>query len=334
MRIWGITGGRRGNDVIVEGVANALNGEFRLIHTDLKPPYKWLAPYRAAERAAANDKQIVPPYPDMVIASGRQAAPHARFIKRVSGGRVFSVFLQNPGIDPKHFDFIWAPAHDLLEGDNVAASLLSPHAMSRGHLQQEAAKMATRLIAQKPKGKTIAVLIGGPNKVYKFDKNEMTRLTQGLSALTQQGHYLMITLSRRSPAGHAKILTDILPEGSYFLWDGEGDNPYHAMLGLAEHIIVTSDSVNMVGEACLPGVPVQVFSLNGKSKKFDRFHKALQQRDYVRPFSYVLEDWPVKAHNPTPGIAKAIMQAFEAHQTKLTRSPQAEQSEEQSKTSE
>ena len=342
MRIWGITGGRRGNDVIVEGVANALNGEFRLIHTDLKPPYKWLAPYRIAERAAAHDKQIVPPYPDMVIASGRQAAPHARFIKRVSGGRVFSVFLQNPGIDPKFFDFIWAPAHDLLEGDNVAASLLSPHTMTRGHLQQQAAKMATRLVPsknpQQANGKTIAVLIGGPNKVYKFDKKEMTRLVQGLSALTQQGHYLMITLSRRSPAGYGKIITDMLPEGSYFLWDGEGDNPYHAMLGLAEHIIVTSDSVNMVGEACLPGVPVQVFALTGKSKKFDRFHNALRQRDYVRPFNHALEDWPVEAHNPTPDIAKAIMQAYEAHQATLTRGPQQTPTqaptEEPSKTSE
>lgn len=323
MRIWGITGGRRGNDVIVEGVAKALQGatpgEFRMIHTKLRPPFKWLAPYRPAEQAAAHDKQIVPPYPDMVIASGRQAVPHARFIKRVSGGRVFSVFLQNPGIDPKHFDFVWAPAHDLLQGENVAASLLSPHPMARGDLQLEAAKMTTRLVPQKPAGKTVAVLIGGPNKVYKFGKDEMTRLAQGLFALVQQGHYLMITMSRRSPDGHFKILRDMLPEDGYFLWDGEGDNPYHAMLGLAEHIIVTSDSVNMVGEACLPGVPVQVFMLKGKSKKFDRFHAALRQRNYVRPFTYVLEDWPVKAHNPTPGIAKAINQAFATHQAMLAR---------------
>lgn len=324
MRIWGITGGRRGNDVIVEGVAKALKGEFRLIHTQLKPPYKWLAPYRLAEGAAAHDKQIVPPYPDMVIASGRQAAPHARFIKRVSGGRVFTVFMQSPGIDPKHFDFVWAPAHDLLGGDNVAASLLSPHAMTRGDLQHEAAKMAARLAPQKPKGQNVAVLIGGPNKVYKFDKSEMTRLTQGLCALVQQGHHLMITMSRRSPDAHQKILTDMLPEGSYFLWDGEGDNPYQAMLGLADHIIVTSDSVNMVGEACLAGVPVQVFALQGKSKKFDRFHNALKQREYVRPFTYVLENWPVKAHNPTPGIAKAIMRAYEAHQAALSHGPETD----------
>lgn len=321
MRIWGITGGRRGNDVLVEGVAKALKGDFRLIHTNLRAPFKWFAPYRFAEGAAARDKQIVPPYPDMVIASGRQAVPHARFIKRVSGGRVFTVFLQDPIIKPEHFDFVWAPAHDQLAGDNVAASLLSPHAMSRGDLQLEAAKMTTRLVPQKPSGKTIAVLIGGPNKDYKFGKDEIIRLAQGLCAIVQQGHYLMITMSRRSPDSYGKILTDILPENGYFLWDGVGENPYQAMLGLAEHVIVTADSANMVGEACLPGVPVQVFYLKGKSKKFDRFHAALRQREYVRPFTYVLEDWPVKAHNPTPGIAKAINTAFQTHQAKLTRAP-------------
>ena len=66
----------------MEGVAAALGGQFRLIYTDLSPPYKWLAPYRLAERAATKDPQIAPPFPDMVIASGRQAVPHARFIKR------------------------------------------------------------------------------------------------------------------------------------------------------------------------------------------------------------------------------------------------------------
>ena len=82
IKIWGITGGRRGNDVLVEGIANELGGDLRLIHAHLRAPYKWLAPYRLAEPAAAQDPQISTPYPDMVIASGRQAVPHARYIKR------------------------------------------------------------------------------------------------------------------------------------------------------------------------------------------------------------------------------------------------------------
>ena len=312
-KIWGITGGRRGNDVLVEGVAAALGGQFRLIHTDLSPPYKWLAPYRLAERGATKDPQIAPPFPDMVIASGRQAVPHARFIKRASRGAVFTVFLQDPIVSPRHFDFVWAPAHDRCAG--AMSTILSPHGMTQDILQTAADKMKARLLPNTVRGKKIAVLIGGPNSVYPFAADEMQKLADGLAALAKQGHYLMITLSRRSPDAYAEKLRAALPDGSYFLWDNQGDNPYHAMLGLTEQIIVTADSVNMVGEACLPGVPVQVFQLRGGSAKFNRFHNALMDADITRPFDGALENWSTQSHNPTQEIAAAIEAAYAAHKT-------------------
>ena len=312
-KIWGITGGRRGNDVLVEGVAAALGGQFRLIHTDLSPPYKWLAPYRLAERAATKDPQIAPPFPDMVIASGRQAVPYARFIKRASRGAVFTVFLQDPIVSPRHFDFVWAPAHDRCAG--AMSTILSPHGMTQDILQTAADKMKARLLPNTVRGKKIAVLIGGPNSVYPFAADEMQKLADGLAALAKQGHYLMITLSRRSPDAYAEKLRAALPDGSYFLWDNQGDNPYHAMLGLTEQIIVTADSVNMVGEACLPGVPVQVFQLRGGSAKFNRFHDALMDADITRPFDGALENWSTQSHNPTQEIAAAIEAAYAAHKT-------------------
>ena len=165
------------------------------------------------------------------------------------------------------------------------------------------------------RGKKIAVLIGGPNSVYPFAADEMQKLADGLAALAAQGHFLIITLSRRSPDAYAEKLRAALPDGSYFLWDNAGDNPYHAMLGLAEQIIVTADSVNMVGEACLPGVPVQVFQLRGGSAKFNRFHDALMDADITRPFDGALENWPTQSHNPTQEIAAAIQTAYAAHKT-------------------
>jgi mitochondrial fission protein ELM1 len=312
-KIWGITGGRRGNDVLVEGVATALGGQFRLIHTDLSAPYKWLAPYRLAEGAAARDDQIAPPYPDMVIASGRQAVPHARFIKRASRGAVFTVFLQDPIVSPRHFDFVWAPTHDQCAG--AMHTLLSPHGMTQDLLNTAADKMKARLLPDTVRGRKIAVLIGGPNSVYPFNADEMQKLADGLAVLAAQGHFLMITLSRRSPDAYAEKLRAALPNSSYFLWDNEGDNPYHAMLGLAEQIIVTGDSVNMVGEACLPGVPVQIFALRGGSTKFNRFHNALIEADITRSFDGALENWPTQSHNPTQEIAAAIEAAYAAHKT-------------------
>jgi mitochondrial fission protein ELM1 len=328
MKIWGITGGRRGNDVLVEGVATALLGakdgdDFRLIHTDLRAPYKWLAPYRLAERAAKADPQIEHhiksgDWPDMVIASGRQAVPHARYIKRASGGRVFTVFLQNPLINPKHFDLVWAPEHDRLNGPNVMSTLLSPHGMTLEGLIGEARNLQGRLLPSQPLGKVVTVLIGGPNAVYPFKEDEMRALVSGLARLAEAGHQLLITLSRRSPETYQTLLRQKLPGGSYFLWDSKGANPYRAMLGLADHIIVTGDSVNMVGEACLPGVPVHVFGLRGGSAKFRRFHKAVLDNGYVLPFAPdeqdgTLQERPHHSFNATPDIAAAIGEAYARH---------------------
>lgn len=318
MKIWGITGGRRGNDVLVEGVAAAIGGDFRLIHTDLKPPHKWLAPYRWAEGAAKADGQVAPPFADLIIASGRQAVPHTRYIKRASGGRVFTAFLQNPLINPKHFDFVWAPQHDKISGPNVMQTLLSPHAMTVQDLISEARNLQGRLLPSQPLGKVITVLIGGPNAVYPFKEDEMRDLVAKLAALAEAGHQLLITLSRRSPETYQTLLRQKLPGGSYFLWDGKGLNPYRAMLGLADHIIVTADSVNMVGEACLPGVPVHVFALKGGSAKFRRFHKAVLDNGYVLPFAPneqdgVLRERPHHSFNATQDIAAAIAEAYAQH---------------------
>ena len=153
MRVWAITGGRRGNDVLVLGVAKALGVEPQLIHTHLKPPWRWLSPYRAAFPGVRHDPSIAPPYPDLVLASGRQAAAHARYIGYRSGGRSFTAFLQKPAIDPKYFDFVWAPYHDRLHGANVMSTLLSPHLLTQEILSNEADKWRARapfisLIAQ------------------------------------------------------------------------------------------------------------------------------------------------------------------------------------------
>lgn len=61
----------------------------------------------------------------------------------------------------------------------------------------------------------------------------------------------------------------------HVLWTGEGPNPYYAFLGLAEAILVTADSVNMVSEACGTGKPVHIIPLEGGSRKFRRFSSSI-----------------------------------------------------------
>ena len=320
MNIWAITGGRRGNDVLTIGLAQALGCKKpKIVHTELRAPWRWLAPWPIARLGAASDRQIAPPYPDMVLASGRQAIPHALHIKKAAQNACFTVAMQDPRIDPKYFDFIWTPAHDRIDGPNVFKTLLSPHGLTQEDMRAAAQTAQARLIPKNrdaAQGKVITVLVGGPNAIYRFGEEEIARFAEMLGQLARQGHYLLITLSRRSPAHFADFLHAALAGYDYVLTgtvnDEENETLYPAMLGLAEHVIVTGDSVNMVGEACFTGKPVQVFHLIGGSAKFDRFHQSVRAADYVRDFDGRLQEWPTRCRNATPEIAEAVRAAYQA----------------------
>src|SRR3546814_15726728 len=78
----------------------------------------------------------------------------------------------------------------------------------------------------------------------------------------------MVTPSRRTGPDNEAILRARLAGLPAEIWDGEGENPYFAYLGLADAILVTADSVNMVCEAASTGKPVYVIALDGSSDKF------------------------------------------------------------------
>ena len=93
-----------------------------------------------------------------------------------------------------------------------------------------------------------------------------------------------------------------------YFWNGTGDNPYFGILGSADVILVTSDSVNMVTEACASGRPVYIYELSGGSRKFTRFHEALYLRGYARPYRGSLDPLPVNRLYELTRIARAVEQ--------------------------
>ena len=97
-----------------------------------------------------------------------------------------------------------------------------------------------------------------------------------------------------------------------YIWDGHGANPYYGMLALADAIIVTCDSVNMVSEACTTGKPVYVIDLPGGSDKFRRFHQAMRDDGLTRPFADRLEMWNYPPLNDVELVAERIAEMLAA----------------------
>ena len=157
------------------------------------------------------------------------------------------------------------------------------------------------------------MLIGGTNSVYSLTEETAAQIAAQLGAVADRGAGLMVTPSRRTGERQTHILKDTLKDKPAVVWDGTGANPYFGFLGLADAVIVTCDSVNMVGEAAFTGKPVLVIELEGGSPKFRRFIDAMYESGAARPFRGTLESWEYEPLNATDEIAEAIAARFAAH---------------------
>ncbi len=86
--------------------------------------------------------------------------------------------------------------------------------------------------------------------------------------------------------------------------------PISLILSLADAIVVTEDSVNMVTEAAGTGKPVYVQSLPGRSTRLSRFHALMRDRGATRPFEGHLESWSYAPINDTELVASAVRRAL------------------------
>jgi mitochondrial fission protein ELM1 len=127
----------------------------------------------------------------------------------------------------------------------------------------------------------------------------------------------MITASRRTPPALRVGLQSLVTGGGGFFWDGSGANPYTAMLALADAIVVTADSYNMVGEAAVTGAPILVFEPSGGHRKLSAFLDGLAAYGAVRPFAGRLEEFNYEPLNSTPVIAAAAAAALVRHRRAL-----------------
>ncbi|MDX1737354.1 MAG: ELM1/GtrOC1 family putative glycosyltransferase, partial [Alphaproteobacteria bacterium] len=147
------------------------------------------------------------------------------------------------------------------------------------------------------------------SKVYDFGISELKALADNLRILAKKSDgSLLITASRRSPPATEKILSETLSDCPHYIWDGQGDNPYFGFLGLADYIVVTCDSANMVSEACATGKPVYVFHMQANRKtKFDIFHQSLEAGGYCRKLGDSLENWRYDPLNETERLADIVI---------------------------
>lgn len=274
----------------------------------LTTPWRQTTPYLPlpgiGAALAADSARLDPPWPDLLISSGRQAVALSIAIGRRSP-RTVRVHIQNPGVPFSRFDLVSLPRHDGKSGVNLVESIGAIHRVTPARLAGAAREFAH--LADRLSRPLAAVMIGGSNRFCRLTPDLTAGVADQLAALVRdQGVGLMITTSRRTGVENEAILRDRLAGLPVFLWDGTGPNPYFGMLALADALIVTSDSVAMASEAASTGKPVHVIELPGNAAKFERFHALLRAAGATRPFAGTLESWTYAPPDDTARLADRV----------------------------
>jgi uncharacterized protein len=265
------------------------------------PPRLWLFPSRAVGRRS---ERLTPPWPDLVVACGRNAAVPALVIKRASGGRTIAAQIQNPGVGHSEFDLFIVPEHDRICAPQVFVTRGAVHRVTQSRLAAEARRFPALADMPRP---ILSVLIGGRNKAYRLDLRRLSEIAETIGAVLRgNGGSALITPSRRTGKGGIALLRDRLKGLSASIWDGTGENPYFAFLALADAFLVTADSVSMISEAAATGKPVHILALDGGNAKFARFHATMQEAGITRPFKGRIESWSYAVPDDTARAGAAL----------------------------
>ena len=272
------------------------------------PPELWLAPLRCLGPGSdpAGSDSLVPPWPDVVIGTGRLTIAPGAAIRKASGGRSLSIHIHHPGALGSRFDLVLVPEHDRLRGANVVTYRGGLNVPAQATLDAAAQRFASAFDAlPRPR---VAVLIGGSNRCYRMTPAWARGFAAQLRAMAQtEGASLLFTPSRRTDREVMAVLRRELADLPAWFWDGTGDNPYFAMLGTADAFVVTPDSTNMVAEACSTGKPVLVAQMTGGSGKFLEFHRGMREAGLTRDFDGRLERWTYPPLNDVPAVAEHVL---------------------------
>lgn len=288
----------------VLGLGEALGVPFEEKIITARPPFCYLPPFLLPEPKLAirdADKILRPPWPDLLITSGRRAVYAALAIRQASQGKTKLVHIQNPVGAVQFFDLVISMRHDGLKGDNIVTVDTALHRVTPMKLVEGARAWRPRF-ASLPRP-LIGVILGGRSRHYRFTMEIAETLIAQLQKLQKSlGAGVAISASRRTEAEIAARFNRFSKDApGVFMWNNEGENPYFGILGLADALIVTADSVSMVSEAIATGKPVATIALSGHAKRHDLFIETMIEKGAISRFSGHIPPAP-RERQPDPTL--------------------------------
>ncbi len=206
-------------------------------------------------------KQLLsPPWPDVVVATGRRTAPVALWIKRQSLGKTKLVQIGRPRMPLADFDLVVTTAQYGLPSATNVVRVPLPFASPKQPVLDELLHFQ-EVWTPLPKPWILGV-IGGGKFPLRLDDAILTNFGEALQRRAKAvGGSVVLLDSPRSPIGALDRVGKALEVPHWQFVRGKGPNPYQSALQLCDELAVTGDSVSMVSEMVLTGKLAWVFPL-------------------------------------------------------------------------
>jgi len=279
-----LTQGMHGMISQVEGMAKALNTEYS--HKIVRLSFPWnLAPpkFTPISEIILKDKTYLTENetPDLIISCGRKSVIPSILLKK-KNSKIFTIHIQNPKVSFKNFDVIIAPEHDNLNGDNVYSSKGAIHYITEQEINKAKPYLSDKIKSQK----LVSLILGGPNKYYSFDKDQLNKIFNEIrSNFISKGYAAIVIPSMRTP----KMIIDLAIKefgADGYVVNSVDKQAYLSAFALATNIVVTCDSTSMISEAATSGKPIFVAHMKAKKnnyrfKKFFKLFKEVEVSQYI-----------------------------------------------------
>ena len=251
----------------------------------------------------SNDK------PAIIITCGRRMAGTSIALNRLSKAHAAgtrTIHIQDPRLPPHYFDILIVPQHDPARGANVITSLASLNRLDMSKIADAASQLDKKWRALP--APRVAVLLGGTNRRYGISAMMAKDMAKRLADFaTKTGASLALIPSRRTPANLVTQLTTALGSLPFAVMDQAENNPYPGILGLVDAVIVTSDSVNMISEATITGLPVLIAEWQSETGRIGAFHDAMMAAGHIAPMRNQLPQDGFTPLVEMPAIVKSVL---------------------------
>ena len=302
-----LTQGMHGMISQVEGLAKALDIDF--IHCKVETNNIWkIIPPKFTPISQRIYKKIDQTNFDIIISCGRKSVIPSIHLKKLSNKNVFNIHIQNPKVNLNHFDFIVAPEHDTIEGENVISTKGAIHYLTEQEIYENKEYLNSFIL--KDNRKIWTLIMGGPTKYYDYSTKNMKNIFTTLYKLLKQYDFQLVVIpSMRTPLNIINYAKEFFGEDHTIIMDID-KKAYLSALAISENIVVTCDSSSMVSEAALTGKPIYVANILPKKndKRFQRFRNLFRELNITRNLGEEVEIWNYEKLDETNRVAKIIKQ--------------------------